>query len=143
MKNMSHPCGSCPFAISCTPGALGGSPAETFIGQVFGPFVLPCHSQKDYDQVKWDPKASQCAGAAHFRHHIGVAPYLPEQIHHLPASEKVFPSPAHFYAHHKGISLTEAVAQLRQHPPAELLQIQMGRATNKITKIADLTKESP
>ena len=41
MNQHTKPCKTCPFRRDCTPGELGGSSVETFIGQAFGAFHIP------------------------------------------------------------------------------------------------------
>lgn len=132
---MQQPCKNCPFSRASEPGALGGSPPETFIGQAAGPFVLPCHSHCDFDDPNWKAKileTPQCAGAAIFRSHINVTPYLPAALHTLPSNtDRVFSSSAEFLAHHKKIGLSDAVVQLKLRPPAALLREQLNRQHNQ------------
>jgi hypothetical protein len=133
MKHMAAPCKECPFSKDIEPGALGGSPVETYIGQAIGPFILPCHMACDFSDPHWKQKAintPQCAGAAHFRANIGVAEMLPSQIHKLPESEKSFANLAEFVAHHLRTGIDQARVFLRFNPPAALLRKQMGRTSN-------------
>lgn len=129
-KNVTKPCKDCPFMAWTEPGALGGSAPEVYMGQIFGPFVLPCHKACDFDDPQWREKSintPQCAGAAMFRKSMGISDYLPDVIHSLEPDGPVLDSPVKFYAHHKQISEEEALAQLRAMPPQELLRIQMMR----------------
>lgn len=106
MEAVKKPCPQCPFNRAVEPGALGGSPPEAFIGQVQGPFVLPCHRHCDFDDPEWKAKAgqvAQCAGAAIFRTHIGVAAQMPAAIPVLPANAQVFADEYEFLAHHTGL----------------------------------------
>lgn len=129
--NMKAPCAQCPWTPSCPPGALGGSPPETYIGQAFGPFILPCHMACNFNDPDWKQKANttpQCAGAAAFRANIGVR--LPGRIHTQPKSDKVFAGPVEFYMHHKQIGRKQAEQQLQAVPPIALLHRQLNRQTN-------------
>ena len=135
--NCTHvktPCPDCPFSRSVRPGALGGSPATTFIGQAYGPFILPCHKHCDFNDPQWKAKTintPQCAGAAIFRANVGVAPLLPDAIHKLPANhEAVFSTAAEFLSHHMMLPLEYAQEVLSTLTPAELCKQQMGRSTN-------------
>lgn len=137
MKNMPAPCKECAFRRDSTPGFLGGSPTETFVGQVFGPFVIPCHCACDFEDPNWKDKVfetPQCAGTAIFRANLGLDRVLPQQLHKLPADhDLVFSNPAEFMAHHKGISVFEA-AQILMTPGtsiADLRDQQMGRKDNR------------
>ena len=126
-EKLHKPCKSCPFSRKVTPGELGGSPASKFIGQVFGPFWLPCHCSPGYEGNRSNPKHSQCAGAAIFRANIGRAELLPPQLHKLPAdAELVFASAAEFLAHHAGVTVEDAAGVLRLIPPAVLLKAELG-----------------
>ena len=106
MEAVKKPCPACPFTKTVQPGALGGSTPEAFIGQVRGPFTLPCHAHCNFDDPEWRSKAQgtpQCAGAAAFRTHIGVAGRMPAAIPILPANPDVFADEYEFLAHHTGI----------------------------------------
>jgi hypothetical protein len=136
-KQHVSPCSACPFHRKVTPGALGGSSPETYIGQANGNFWLPCHSTHDYRKLecRLDHSNSQCAGAAIFRSNVGVADRIAPQLLHLPAdTEKVFGSFAEFYAHHKKISLEEANARLSIRTPYRLTAIEFLRSRGKLAK---------
>jgi hypothetical protein len=124
------PCPACPFRRTVQPGALGGSPTTKYIGQAFGPFLLPCHKHCDFTDPAWRNvdrlmETAQCAGAASFRTHIGAARYLPKAIMTLPENPDVFKSPEEFMAHHDQISIHEAERRLKERPPHVLLQEQL------------------
>lgn len=111
MIAVKEPCPQCPFSRSVTPGALGGTRPEAYVGQAAGPFTLPCHKHCDFDDPDWKAKAAltpQCAGAAIYRTHTGVADKMPEGIPVMPANPGVFSSAAEFVAHHSGMPLAEA-----------------------------------
>jgi hypothetical protein len=117
------PCPKCPFRKDIEPGALGGSPTETYIGQIHGPFMLPCHMHCNFDDPFWKDKVietPQCIGAAIFRTHVNVVP-LPKPIIVLPASDIVFKDEAEFIAHHDKCSRRVAEAFLQAYPPKRLL----------------------
>lgn len=131
--NVKKPCKDCPFMAWTKPGALGGSPPETFIGQAFGPFLLPCHKHCNFDDPNWKQKVNetpQCAGAAMFREAMGISDRLPEQIHRLEPEGPLLANPLEFYVHHKQITPHEAMQQLMQRPPGVLLQEQLARQSN-------------
>jgi hypothetical protein len=140
VKHMAAPCGSCPFTRASKPGELGGSPVDIYIGQAYGPFVLPCHCACNFDDPNWKDKSldtPQCAGAAIFRANIGVAPNLPDAIHALPADrERVFSNEEELVAHHVGISYGRAAALLTQTPPATLLR-------RELRKFQEMQAENP
>lgn len=131
--NVKKPCKDCPFMAWTKPGALGGSPPETFIGQAFGPFLLPCHKHVDFEDPLWKHKVMdtpQCAGAAMFRKAMGISERLPDVIHSLEPEGPLLENPVQFYAHHKQISHFEAVEQVMARPPAMLLGEQLARQSN-------------
>lgn len=138
MKHMQSPCKDCPFSRTVTPGALGGSTCETFIGQAFGPFLLPCHKTHTRNMYDSDQEfraqalhKSQCAGAAIFRANMGLSGIMPEGIHKLPANtDTVFANPVEFYVHHKRTSVYDAVSQLLRRNPRDLLAEQLARQSN-------------
>jgi hypothetical protein len=118
-------CPKCPFNRDTEPGYLGGSGPEVYIGQIGGPFYLPCHEHYDFENdPNWRQKACdgpQCAGAAIFRTHVGVAPLMPPGIATLPANHaKVFSSFAEFLAHHGKMSVGNAELCLAVIPPRAL-----------------------
>lgn len=116
-KQHSIPCKECPFRRDGPAGLLGGSPAETFIGQAHGEFWLPCHLHSEYEDPNWksDTSKPQCAGAATYR--ANVAKRSRGGLLELPANrDVVFASPAEFLAHHKGITLAQATSELTAKP---------------------------
>lgn len=132
--HVQKPCKDCPFSREVKPGALGGSPVNTYIGQAYGPFVIPCHKHCDFTDPDWKQKTidtPQCAGVAIFRANIGVSPYLPAMIHTLaPNHDAVFSSPAEFMAHHMALPLEYAQHILKTLTPSELLKQQLARQSN-------------
>lgn len=132
VKHMKAPCATCPFARTTAPGTLGGSPVETYIGQVHGPFVLPCHCAVNYDDPQWREKAidtPQCAGAAIFRANVGAAAKMPAAIHKLPGGHpNVFSNEAEFVAHHKGVPYEDADRALKFIGTDFLLNRELERA---------------
>lgn len=109
------PCKECAFSRAVEPGCLGGSEPEVYIGQSFAPFAIPCHCHCDFSDPDWKSKAGpgetpQCAGVAIFRANIGAKGVLPKALTYLDVNnDLVFSDPVQFLAHHKGISLKEAV----------------------------------
>lgn len=119
MNHPKKPCKGCPFSRLTPPGELGGSPPDVYMGQVVGPFWLPCHSPADYQGKQSRPdQAPQCAGAAIFRHKIKASPHLPEFLLRLDdtgdGADEVFTSVQEFYQHHNQIS--ESLAFLMALP---------------------------
>lgn len=112
MNVVNKPCPDCPFSRECEPGALGGSTPDVYIGQIHGPFALPCHKHCDFSDPDWKSKSfgvPQCAGAAVFRTHVGVADKMPKEMPILPANSVVFRDEAEFLAHHT--SMQELMAK--------------------------------
>ena len=103
---VAKPCPSCPFNRKVSPGALGGSPVETYIGQIHGPFVIACHMHIDFRDPTWDvlhryATTPQCAGAAIFRANCHITNRLPKSIPRAAANRDiVFSNVAEFAAHH-------------------------------------------
>lgn len=110
---MKTPCKSCPFQRTTTPGHLGGSPTNVFIGQIHAPFFIPCHCHIDYADPEWKAKATtvpHCAGARIFRANLGVVA-LPESIAGLPKdTTTVFATVEEFTKHHDGTADHPSVA---------------------------------
>jgi hypothetical protein len=99
-----------------------------FIGQAFGPFMLSCHMDHDYEKDRRSPALLQCAGAAIFRANVGVDALLPDALLHLePDAEAVFETPAELLAHHANIPLEAAQKLLRLFPPRKLLENELGK----------------
>lgn len=128
-KPKPQPCAECPFARAVKPGTTGGSDVTRFVGQAIGPFVLNCHMDPIYsDKPGVRLEERQCCGAAMFRDLIGVAELMPEAFHHLKGDPAlVFSSPAELIAHHRGITVAEAEAELRETPPTQLLEIELSK----------------
>lgn len=110
MNQHTKPCAECPFRRDITPGLLGGSPVETYIGQSVMPFWLPCHCDQKYAfKASKIDEVTQCAGTAIFRANLGVGQLMPPSLLSLPPDkELVFGTMAEFVAHHKGMTLEEA-----------------------------------
>jgi hypothetical protein len=118
MKKRTKCCGACPFkrVNNLTKENPGGSIPEVYLGQSRGPFWLPCHKDKNYNDKNSDPAlVAQCAGAAIFRTNCN-APYdLPKGIQLLPRdTSTVFANEAEFYAHYKNITIKKAKGILTQ-----------------------------
>lgn len=132
MKDLSRPCSECAFSRSSTPGELGGSHADVYIGQCYGPFFIPCHMTYEVNDEELRRNlhcTGGCAGAAVFRANCGWDSAMPPGINKLPADhEAVFSSPAEFVAHHLQISVEDAKRRLAKTPPVELLQVELQKA---------------
>lgn len=134
MKELQSPCKECAFRRDITPGALGGSPVETYIGQAFGPFQIPCHKACNFSDPNCKQasmQVQQCAGVAVFRSNLGIAHIMPDGLHSLPADKvTVFSDPAEFIAHHLQISRYEALIILSVYTPQKMMVDQLSRCDN-------------
>tara|TARA_R100000541_G_scaffold21346_1_gene31291 strand:- start:26994 stop:27416 length:423 start_codon:yes stop_codon:yes gene_type:complete len=139
IKSKTKCCGACPFKKknNLSGSNPGGSPPEVYLGQVRGPFWLPCHKDKNYADKNSDPaKVSQCAGAAIFRSNCDLPYELPEAIAILPKdTETVFANEAEFYAHYKGIKIEEAEKMLTRKTLDSLLIKELNEQQVKKHKI--------
>lgn len=136
MKQHTKPCSTCPFRRDCVPGELGGSPVETFIGQAFGAFWIPCHECIDYTDPHWREQyhASQCAGVSIYRTNCDPLD-RPGALLRLPADTTlVFATPAEFMAHHLNISVCEATDRLHRYSPLRHWLTEMMRSGAKLIK---------
>lgn len=128
------PCSACPFHRGVQPDALGGSSPEKYVGQVTGPFWLPCHMHSNFADPNWktDTSKAQCAGAAIFRANVGVIDKMPDALLHLPPDpNKVFASYTEFYAHHKQITVEQAEMILGSLTPNALMMMEYHEAQRK------------
>lgn len=106
---MKKPCKTCPFKKGTTsPGLIGGSTPDVYIGQSQGPFFLPCHNSKGYagkETTLESADTKQCAGANIFRANIGVSERMPKGIAQLPKDlENVFSTREEFLSHYYTVS---------------------------------------
>lgn len=122
-RMMPAPCACCPFTTNCSPEYMKSknSTPEQFIGQAYGPFLLPCHMPPSFDKGEFQ-EGPQCAGAAIFRANVGVDRLLPEEVGRLPPSDKAFPTAVAFLAYQKEITLEEAHRQLPAKRIGELVR---------------------
>lgn len=138
MKDLNKPCKECAFARSSIPGELGGSEAEVYIGQCYGPFYIPCHMTYELGDPNIREKLActgGCAGSAVFRANLGWDDRLPAGINRLPPDHQaVFSTPAEFIAHHKRISLQDAQELLAKRPPLQLLKDELSKAEVRLLK---------
>lgn len=107
---MKTPCKTCPWKRNALPpGLIGGNTPDVFIGQIQGPFYLPCHNSKGYagkNTILESSDTKQCAGAAIFRSNIGVSQMMPKGIKILPEDkENVFASKEEFLGYYYNVSL--------------------------------------
>lgn len=121
------PCKECPFNKKNVLGngseALGGSPPEVYVGQIEGPFWLPCHMDNRYRGKNTDPNDNlQCAGAAIYRANIQVANKMPKGLLRLePETETVFKDHQEFLMHYLQITREQANSWLEVNDPMDLM----------------------
>jgi hypothetical protein len=102
MKQHTKPCGDCAFRRTSKQGNLGGSPVETYVGQVRGPFWIPCHSCPGYraKQSVFGEEA-ECAGTGIMRANLGLDKLMPKGLRRFEADHNlVFSTFAEFMHHH-------------------------------------------
>lgn len=133
MSDCSRPCKDCPFARHTPPGALGGGSLEMYLGQVVGPFFLPCHNSPGYKQSVINLNDRQCAGAAVFRANLGVDVLMPDSLLHLPAADPlVFVGPLEFLMHHGKMTRIEAHQWRHRNPFGQLLRQELAKQEAKV-----------
>ena len=123
-EQRESPCAGCPFSPHTEDGKLGGSPVEVYVGQVLGPFHLPCHRSAGYrGNATKVGQCGQCVGAAMLRGAFFRVGYnMPEGLLRLkPDRSKAFVSLVEFVAHHKKVTYKEAVEWLEDNKPKDLL----------------------
>jgi hypothetical protein len=106
-------CSTCPYARATTKEYLDtrGDNGERFVAQAHMNAVLPCHSEDE--GLATVGVCRQCAGAAKFRANVGVTGLSPKLGTLPPDTENVFASDAELLAHHKGWTLADAEAALK------------------------------
>jgi hypothetical protein len=134
---VANPCPECPFNRRVRPGALGGSPVSTYVGQIVGPFALACHMHIDFQDPAWREMTAytqtpQCAGVAVLRANIGIDRMLPAALPRAkPNHVSVFADLAEFVAHHTRLPLAGVRKALTPSVITALLDIQINRAKAK------------
>ena len=121
-----QPCPECPFNRQCPPGHLGGSPPDVYIGQINGPFYLPCHMHTEFSDPNWkkDMAKPQCAGAATFRANLGIADRMPAFFLAMPEDRaRVFASYEEFVCYHTDIPAS-VVTEFLKHVTPDMLTMQ-------------------
>lgn len=106
-------CNECPFSKASPSGQLGGSPIQTYLGQILGPFYLPCHMPQNYkgNDTPVSPEHMQCAGAAIFRRKLGVR--VPAPLLTLQSDDSnVFSTLEEFISHHDPSLTPEGVKSM-------------------------------
>ena len=123
-------CPTCPFARTTTKEYLDtrGDNGERFVASAHLPALLPCHCEDDGSATVG--VCQQCAGAAKFRANVGIKG-LPPVLGQLPPDrETVFATDAELLAHHKGWTLAEAEAALRDGGLLRMMQEEHQRAVD-------------
>jgi hypothetical protein len=139
-KDRTKPCSECPFSkrnVLTKEKALGGAKPTVYIGQAMGPFLLPCHMDKNYKDKQTDYRvASACAGAATFRHNIGVDIYMPAGINILPIDkELVFGSREEFLAHYLEVDIDTIRATITERDYADMFMTEVNEIGVKIHQL--------
>lgn len=99
ITKQTKPCKGCPFAKenTCEKPNPGGSHPFVYLGQIHGPFWLPCHQDKNYkDKASNYDEVSQCRGAAIFRSNCDISNKFPDELLKLPKNNIVFKSESDF-----------------------------------------------
>ena len=124
-RHRKSPCDECPFGRKAKVKTLGGSTVETYIGQLHGPFWLPCHTDPNYADKASDPEiVSQCAGAAIFRANLGLSDKLPTMLNTCQKdAELSFTSLEDFVKHHTGESRAITDRDILEHLRAEMTEV--------------------
>lgn len=131
---VANPCPECPFNRKTTRGNLGGSPTETYVGQIYGPFVLACHMHIDFRDPGWSELTKysatpQCAGAAVMRANIGADQIMPAAMPRAARNtQTVFADMAEFVAYHDQITVQAARLLLSGDRIPKLVRDQVLRA---------------
>lgn len=131
MNQHHQPCHDCAFRRDGTPGNLGGSPVETYIGQTEAGFWLPCHGtyEPGVPAKQQDPaKAPQCAGAAIYRANLGITAGGRLILRDPQDKAAVFASHAEFIAHHLPVPLPVAEELVACLPPALFAELELRKA---------------
>lgn len=120
-KVCARPCGQCPFARRTRAGDIGNSDPTVYLGQVVGPYFLPCHKSPGYEIDRGRMDHLQCAGAAVFRTHLEEGGFmfaqLPHQLARLPANHaEIFSTPVEFLSHHGRMTKSGAEDFLKENP---------------------------
>jgi len=98
-----RPCPDCAFLKCSEQGNLGGSEASVYVGQILGPFWIPCHLSDDYrGKCSRFGEEHECAGAAAMRANLNIADKMPPQLLKVAPNPSVFASFQEFVEHHEG-----------------------------------------
>lgn len=129
MKQHRKPCSECPFGKQAKVKTLGGSEPEVYIGQILGPFWLPCHEDPKYKGKQSNPnKVAQCVGASIFRANLGLNRIMPKALDICEADPELsFTSFEEFAKHHTGKNVEYSPEDL-----TNLLQEQVGDRNARI-----------
>lgn len=131
-------CPECPFSRKSTRGALGGSPIGTYLGQIIGPFFMPCHMARDYkgNDTPLSDKHAQCAGAAIMRANLKIGHLMPDPLLKLEHSSdpNVFDTLEEFILHHYPEATPESAKEMAKLAPA-FYELELVRAAKKLNGI--------
>ena len=124
------PCNECPFSkknlLPTKSEQLGGAQPHVYIGQIHGPFWLPCHKDKRYVGKESPVETTQCRGAAIFRANVGVDKLMPQGMLKLESGHPdVFESNEEFLSYYLNITKKDAEFILKMVPPLELTEIEL------------------
>ena len=125
-----NPCTECPFNKNTKLSrhqALGGAEPEVYVGQIYGPFWLPCHMDKNYKSKESRPdEVTQCAGAAIFRANLGLSEIMPDKMLKLEKHHPdVFESVQEFISYYLDVSIQEAEFLHKLFPPSVWMKAEM------------------
>lgn len=133
-KCRKTPCSGCPFSRHSPMEKAGKVSPFVLLGQVYGPFVLPCHQEPGYEKGVYNPAHAHCAGAATFRGNVEVG----DRVTHLnlPVLPKntldVVATPAELLMKHLGWTEAEANGYLDNIRPDSLMLFELGKNGGRI-----------
>jgi hypothetical protein len=97
-KQLTKPCGDCPWRVDALPGWLGPTSPEQWAACVHADGKIVCHVHPNV----------QCAGAAIHRANVVKSPRDPDVLR-LPADrENVFALTQHFVAYHRSANASQS-----------------------------------
>ncbi len=139
-----NPCKECPFNrnnILPVEKRLGGSSSFTYVGQIEGPFWLPCHMDKNYKTKEVNTEeVNQCAGAAIFRANLGLSDKFPKELLRLnPGHPDVYTSYEEFIAN-TDVHLNEEMAKAILEVLSPTYHMHKEMQKNEIVYIKEIIK---
>lgn len=141
-KQHFAPCGDCPFTRKPSPGFLGDSPVEVYVGQYFLPYMVPCHACIDYSDPAWKEKATanphipQCVGFSMCRNGIGYDQLMPEMLLRVAydPEKQAFRDIWDFWAYHRQVQRISAIEQLEPNAIMHMCDAELGRQGAHVRK---------